>query len=228
MATTTNEVTKRPVVRELEGGVADLLQECEVIIEQALDSAYNALRRIHDDKLYKAAGYKTFETYTESRWGYSKTRAYQLIDHSKIVEQLKSEGVEFLPTGEGLTRPLQKLRRISKNEDEFKQRVSEAWQIASDTAPKKFDVPQVTVQHVESSMSQFGLYRNAKSTSSSSNAAAIEIRAILTKLSQCDALKMTSGAFMKRFGLKGFPSNFSSIVDWLIGCAEIASQEEKK
>jgi hypothetical protein len=209
----------RSTTRELEPDVADLLAQCETTIEAALDGAYHALRRIQEQKLYKAAGYKSFEAYTESRWGYSKSHAYRLIDHSKIVDQLKSEGVEFLPSGEGLTRPFQKLKRISKSEDDFQQRVSEAWRAASDTAPKKFDVPQVTVEHVESTMSRLGLYRNAKKVSP--NAVAVELRDLIAKLSQCDALKMTPKAFAVQFGDKGCPSQFFQTVDWLTDYAGV-------
>src|SRR5690242_1873908 len=118
---------------ELEPEAANQLAACEAKIQAALDGAWRALRQIHDDKLYKVAGHKSFEDYCEKRWGYSKSHAYRLIDHAKIVDQLKSEGAEILPAGEGVTRPLQKLRRISKSEDDFTQRVSEAWQIVQDT-----------------------------------------------------------------------------------------------
>lgn len=210
----------RRVVMELEPEVAGLLQACEKEIEQALDSAHHALRRIHDDKLYKADGYKTFEDYAEKRWGYSKSRAYQLIDHSKIVEHLKNEGVEILPGGEGMTRPLQKLRRISKSEDDFMQRVEEAWQIAQDTAPKVHDVPQVTVNHVESTMEHYGLYRSVKRKNPDEDA--VELRELLTKIGQSDAMKLAPEAFLKRYELKGFPSNFPRIVTWLSACADLA------
>jgi hypothetical protein len=210
---------KRRATRELEPEVADRLRDCELKIEAALSDAHHALREIHDNKLYKAAGYTSFESYTESRWGYSKAHAYRLIDHDKIVERLKAEGADWLPSGEGLTRPLQKLKRISKNEEDFMQRATEAMTIAKDTAPKIFDVPQVTVEHVESTLGQFGLYRNAKKVSP--NALAVEVRDIIAKLSQCDALKMSAKDFAAEYGEKGCPSRFFETVAWLSDYAEV-------
>ena len=213
-------VGERSTLPSLEPGITDELADCEEIIERSLGDAWHALKRIHDNKLFTVAKCKTFEEYAEKRWGYSKTHAYRLIDHAKIIDQLKAEGVEVLPSGEGLTRPLQKLDRISKSPEEFQQRVSEAWRMAVDTAPKVLDVPQVTVQHVESTMQHFGLYRNTKRQNTAQ--AAIDLRDLLTKIGQSDAMKMSPDAFAKRFELKGLPSNAPRIIDWLIKYAEIA------
>lgn len=203
----------------LEPGVADALADCEEKIEAALDTAWHALRKIHDDKLFKVVGYKTFEKYCESRWGYSKTHAYRLIDYSKLVDHLKAEGIETVPS-EAVLRPIMQMKRSSKDENHFFQRAAEAVQIVNDTAPKKFDVPQVTQQHVESTLSQFGLYRNAKPRDSTSTAAA-DLRGWLTKIGQSDALKMTPEAFVKRFDLKGLPGNAPRIVEWLAKYVEL-------
>jgi hypothetical protein len=165
-------------------------------------------------------GYGSFESYAENRWGYSKSHAYRLIDYANLLDHFKAEGIETIPQGEGVARPLMKLKRISKNEEDFMQRATTAWQIATDTAPKTLDVPQVTVEHVESSMQHFGLYRNAKRKNP--NAAADELRDLLTKIGQSDAIKMTPAAFCKQFEAKGFPSTFPRIVEWLVKCAEIA------
>ena len=208
----------RVTVRELEPEVADDLRSCEAKIEGALSDAWHALRKIHDEKLYKADKYKTFEDYCEKRWGYSKSRAYQLIDHAKLIDHLKSEGVEFLPAGEGLTRPLQKLRRVSKSEDEFLQKAEVAWRMATDHAEKIHDVPQVTVQAVESAMSHAGLYRNAKSKADTT---AADCRNTLTKFAQSDARKMAPEDFVKKYEMKGFPSTFPRDLEWMIRCADL-------
>jgi hypothetical protein len=215
---------KRTTARELEVEVQEQLRDCERRIDAAQTDAWDALRKIHEDKLYKVDGYSSFKDYVESRWGLSKTHAHRLIDHSKIIEYLKAEGTGFMPGGEGLTRPLTKLRRTAKSEDDFLQKASEAWRIASDTSPKAFDVPQVTVQHVESTLGQFGLYRNVKSSSGPSVAA--ELRALLTKIGKSDALKMAPEEFVKRFADKGLPSDFFRILDWMRGCAELVVVEE--
>jgi hypothetical protein len=218
------EVVKgtRTATRELEPAVADRLRSCEYKIDRAYDDAWHALKEIHDDNLFKVDGYKTFKDYVEQRWGYSKTRAHQLIDHVKIVEYLKEQGVESLPTSEAHTRAITKLRRISKSEDDFLQRAGNAWEMAKDTAPKKFDVPQVTADHVESTMEHFGVYRQTRAPSSS--AAATDLRALLTKIAQGDAVKMTPDAFVKRFNDRGFPNEFVKVLTWLNAAAELVGK----
>lgn len=207
----------RKASRELEPEVADSLADCERKIEAALDSAWQALRKIHDDKLYKVAGYKSFEAYCEARWGYSKTHAYRLIDYSKLIDHLRAEGISA-PLSEGVARPLMKLERISKNYDDFVQRATEAIQIAQDTAPKKFDVPQLTTQHVESAMQHFGIYRNAKRKNP--DEIADELSDALARVSQTEAFKMGADKFHEQFGLKGCPSLFYEVAEFIGGYAE--------
>ena len=211
---------ERVATREIEPALVDELRECESRIDSAYDDAWHSLKRIHDGKLYRGDGYKSFKDYVEQRWGYSKSRAHRLIDHVKIVEYLKEQGVTSLPTSEAHTEALTKLRRTSKSEEDYLQRAGNAWEMAVDSAPRQFDVPRVTADHVESSMQHFGVYRNAKKTSPS--AAATELRELLTKIGQSDAMKLTPAAFVKQFEAKGFPSTFPRIVDWLVKCAEIA------
>lgn len=213
----------RVATREIEPALVDELRKCEECIDRAYDDAWHSLKRIHDGKLYKGDGYTSFKEYVEQRWGYSKSRAHRLIDHVKIVEYLKEQGVATLPTSEAHTTALTKLRRVAKSEDDFLQRAGNAWEMAVDTAPKQFDAPQVTASHVESSMQHFGVYRNAK-RSDSSSAIGADLRALLTRLGQSDAMKLTPEAFVKRFGDKAFPNGFSAALSWLNRTAELMGQ----
>lgn len=214
---------KRTAARELEVEVQEKLRECERRIDAAQIDAWDALRKIHDEKLYKVDGYTAFKDYVEQRWGMSKSHAHRLIDHSKIIEYLKDEGVGFLPGGEGLTRPLTKFRRTAKSEDDFLQKASEAWRASSDSAPKAFDVPQVTVQHVESTMERLNLFRNAKRASV--DAALTALHAAITKLSQCDALAEIPQEFAAAHPSKTYPSKFYETATWLVAYAEACGGE---
>jgi hypothetical protein len=118
-----------------------------------------------------------------------------------------------------------KLRRISKSEDDFFQRASEALQIATDKAPKTFDVPNITVDHVESTMQHFGLYRNVKRKNPDEDAD--EISAALAKVTQCVAFKMTPAKFHEKHGKKGCPSQFYELVTWVGAYAELCSGESE-
>lgn len=213
----------RTATRELEPAVKDRLHQLEDRIERAYDDAWHALKEIHDGHLYKADGYASFKNYVEQRWGYSKSRAHRLIDHVKIVEYLKEQGVETLPKSEAHTQALTKLRRISKGEDDFLQRAGNAWEMAVDSAPKQFDVPKVTASHVESSMQHFGVYRNAKRKNP--HEAADDLRNKLTSLSQCDAFKEKPAVFAKAHGNRGCSSMTPEVVTWLLAYLQACGGE---
>lgn len=213
----------RRATPDLESELQNRLHDLEARIEGAYDDAWHALKEIFDGHLYKADGFSSFKSYVEQRWGYSKSRAHRLIDHVRIVEYLKEQGVENLPKSEAHTTALTKLRRISKGEDDFLQRAGNAWEMAVDSAPKQFDVPRVTANHVESSMSHFGVYRNAKRKNPDEDAD--EISAALAKVTQCAAFKMTPAKFHDKHGRKGQSSQFYELVSWLNAYAELCGGE---
>ena len=47
------------------------------------------LREIRDDKLYKKK-YGTFEEYADQRWGWSRRRAYQMIDAAERFQAIEN------------------------------------------------------------------------------------------------------------------------------------------
>jgi hypothetical protein len=59
--------------------------------QRAVFAAAQALEQILSAKLYRQAGYRNFETYCRQRWGLSRTRAYQLVDLSKVRRLLPVE-----------------------------------------------------------------------------------------------------------------------------------------
>lgn len=195
----------------------ELLISCETRLEHCLDDGYRALREIHDSKLYKADGYSTFKEYCEQRWGWSKTHAYRLIDYSKIADKLKEEGIEHIPS-EGQIRPVMKLRRLSKNEDDFLQKATGAVRIAMDTAPGRDGVQRVTASHTESTLSHFGMA--GRKSSPKGDVIASELRAALTKLAHCQALKESGTDFVEQHGEAAFPNGFDGIVQFLADCLE--------
>lgn len=72
----------------------------------------NHLIAIKADRLYKAAGYSTFDEYCRDRWQIGRGRGYQLMTSAAIYEEMlaaapeMSTGVDILPTHEGQLRPL--------------------------------------------------------------------------------------------------------------------------
>jgi hypothetical protein len=83
-----------------------------------------ALTRIRVAHLYRARGYTSFEGYCQERWGFKKSRAYQLIDAVGVVENVHNCG--SAPTNEAQARELGKLPTAGQ---------AEAWMEVVRTAP---------------------------------------------------------------------------------------------
>ncbi len=101
--------------KKLSPGKQKALDSLERTIDQALAEFVevgSALKRINDERLYKASHSK-FAEYCQARWKFSVKHAYRLMTAAKIVEQLKAgKGrvpPESLPTREAQVRPLARL-----------------------------------------------------------------------------------------------------------------------
>ena len=83
--------------------------ELENTVQQAFYSAGIALKTLRDKKLFRET-HATFESYIGDRFGFTKRKAYYLIDAVEVVNNLKSEPlVHFLPTSERQCREVAKL-----------------------------------------------------------------------------------------------------------------------
>ena len=83
----------------------------EKIIDRSRRRFYetgSALKRIRDEKLYKAALFDSFEFYVRSRWEMGKSQAYRLIEASAVMDNLSPIG-DDLPANEAQARALARL-----------------------------------------------------------------------------------------------------------------------
>lgn len=83
------------------------LAECEAIIERGLNTFVevgSALLRIRDERLYRQ-GYRDFESYCQTRWGFGRERAHRLISAAEVVERMLPIG-NTVPINEGQAREL--------------------------------------------------------------------------------------------------------------------------
>ena len=116
------------------------LQQHESVIESGLKSFVEvgkALIAIRDEELYSD---DTFEAYCKRRWGFAKSRAYQLMEASRVVENV-STIVEIQPQNEGQARVLSEIKDPDQQ--------IEVWSRAVETAPKDGDgTPHITAAHV--------------------------------------------------------------------------------
>lgn len=81
------------------------LGSCESAIQRAFDAyamAGEALRTVRDKKLYREAGFTTFEDYCRERWHWQRSQAYRLIDAAKVWETLYDR---LSPIGDKLEPP---------------------------------------------------------------------------------------------------------------------------
>jgi hypothetical protein len=67
------------------------IESAKATIEQAFAVIGRELREIRDAGLYKV-GYTTFEAYLAERWGFSRSRAYRLIDAAVVAEAVSPIG----------------------------------------------------------------------------------------------------------------------------------------
>ncbi|MBD2534179.1 hypothetical protein H6G97_33475 [Nostoc flagelliforme FACHB-838] len=86
-------------------------------VERAFFEAGKALIELRDRRLYRST-YKTFDEYCLDRFGYNRSRSYQLVDAAVVVDNLQKcpQIVDILPTAEGQVRPMTKLEPQEQQE----------------------------------------------------------------------------------------------------------------
>lgn len=94
------------------------LPQLEDRIERGLDTFVDvglALMEVRDRRLYREAGYSTFEKYCVGRWNFKRHRAYQLIEAAQTVQVLQAwtredvDNCQQNPTNEAQVRELTSL-----------------------------------------------------------------------------------------------------------------------
>lgn len=68
----------------------------EDTIRRSAGDMYDAMRAIHDERLYRDE-FETWEEYCEKRWGMSPRHAYRLLEHGRILGLLSD--TEMRPIG---------------------------------------------------------------------------------------------------------------------------------
>ncbi len=86
-------------------------------VERAFFEAGKALIELRDRRLYRST-HKTFDEYCLGRFGYNRSRSYQLVDAAVVVDNLQKcpQIVDILPTAEGQVRPMTKLEPQEQQE----------------------------------------------------------------------------------------------------------------
>jgi protein gp37 len=79
-------ITKSDRLAELERKLDVANEEHELARVALKKLTARVIKEIHDDKLYKEAGYSSFGTYIKERWNYSRGHANRLIQFAKEIE----------------------------------------------------------------------------------------------------------------------------------------------
>jgi hypothetical protein len=75
--------------------ISSRISELESVIErgrQAFLEVGAALREISGRRLYREQGFKTFEEYCETRWGWKRNKAYYYIQAAEVAENVHLSG----------------------------------------------------------------------------------------------------------------------------------------
>lgn len=67
------------------------LKSLEDTIRRSAGDMYDAMRAIHDEKLYREE-FSTWEAYCKGRWGMSAQYANRLIEHGRVLSLMDDEG----------------------------------------------------------------------------------------------------------------------------------------
>jgi len=126
------------------------LARLEEIVSRNVKAFYEvgqALAEIRDKKLYRdVLGFATFEEYCKAKWNMARRTAYQFIDSSIVVENVRNcAQIEAVPQTESQARPLTRL--------EPDQQVI-AWQKAIDITPPGKPVTAALVSRVVKQMTK--------------------------------------------------------------------------
>jgi hypothetical protein len=113
-------------------------------VERAFFEAGKALTELRDRRLYRST-HKTFDEYCLDRFGYNRSRSYQLVDAAVVVDNLQKcpQIVDILPTAEGQVRPMTKLEP---------QEQQEAWLRAVEVAGGKVPTGRIVKDVVQKIM----------------------------------------------------------------------------
>ncbi len=141
------------------------LEQHEEIIEAGVKSFIDvgrSLLAIRDGELYKK-DHDTFESYCSKRWGFSRPRAYQLIESSVVVSDLSTNGrhgnsknMGVLPENERQARALAESAPDAKTREAI-------WTASVESAPKKEDgTPNVTAAVVKKAAESLGVKKPPK------------------------------------------------------------------
>ena len=100
--------TPAPTISKVFAATQSALEECEEMITSGFQSMAAGVARIKNERLYKEAGFGTFEDYCQTRWGWSANRAYKLAAADATIKSLPEECVQIVHN-EGQARALAKV-----------------------------------------------------------------------------------------------------------------------
>lgn len=117
------------------------LQQLETIIERGVKTFVEvglALMEVRDRRLYKEAGFPTFEKYCVGRWKFNDRRARQLIDAAKVTQQLDDNTGTAVPVS--TERQARELAPLVEDDPETARAV---WREVNEEHPGNVTAPRI-------------------------------------------------------------------------------------
>ena len=133
--------------------ISSELAQHEAVIERGMRTTIEvamAMKAISDKELYQGK-YKTFESYVKERWGFTRQRAYQLIEAAEVTTNLSTiVDKSTCPQNEGQLREVAKAP-VEKQAEVVKKAVEKAAEENRTPTAKDFKeaVKQVTAELVD-------------------------------------------------------------------------------
>lgn len=91
-------------------------------IQSTASALYVLLKKAHDEKAYIALGYKTWASYIDGEFEFSRARSYQLINQANVIEEInEASGVELFITEREARSIKSKLPEITEKLKEVKE-----------------------------------------------------------------------------------------------------------
>jgi hypothetical protein len=121
------------------------LKSLEDTIRRSAGDMYDAMRAIHDEKLYRDE-FETWETYCKGRWGMSAQYANRLIEHGRVLALMTDEGAKsetIVSLSETATREVsglpddEKVRILTEVVEEEQQKLKKKRKVTAKAVRKK-------------------------------------------------------------------------------------------
>lgn len=120
--------------------------------------ASKAILDVFQEELWKKAKpeYLSFEEYCEGRWGFKRSKSYQMMDAGRLLLEFDTQGTEY-PKNESIARQLMRVKKFDKKGGSYTLNDKKTWELRGETwkvvldrtdgKPTAADVKEISEAH---------------------------------------------------------------------------------